>query len=155
MSYDYIQGDLFEIIKNGQHDAIIHGCNCFHTMGAGFAKEIANRYPEAVQADLKTEYGSVNKLGSWSSALVDNDHIIVFNAYTQYKISYSKDVFEYSAFDLILRKFRISQEETGRKRQFIMPMIGAGLAGGNWPLIENIVKKHARVLNITVVRYDV
>lgn len=154
MSYNFVKGDLFEIIKYGDYNSILHGCNCFHTMGAGFAKQIAERYPEAVEADLKTVYGAIEKLGSWSAALVDNDNYVVFNLYTQYKISHTKDVFEYSAFDLILRKLRLFHETSATRRNFIMPMIGSGLAHGNWPLIENIIKKHAKVLDITVVKYQ-
>jgi len=34
-----IKGDLIELIKKGYFDVVIHGCNCFCTMGSGFAKQ--------------------------------------------------------------------------------------------------------------------
>ena len=32
-----VKGDLIKSAKEGQFDVIIHGCNCFNTMGAGIA----------------------------------------------------------------------------------------------------------------------
>ncbi len=32
-----INGDLIDLAKNGNFDVIIHGCNCFRTMGVGIA----------------------------------------------------------------------------------------------------------------------
>lgn len=150
MSYELLKGDLFDMLDG--HDAILHGCNCFHTMGAGFAKQIAQRFPQAVEADLRTVYGDVFKLGSWSAAYADD--ICIFNAYTQYKISYTKPVFEYSAFDLILRKMALLKDGGSNINRLIMPKIGSGLAHGNWPLIEDIIKKHSKIFDITVIEYD-
>jgi len=48
-------GDLLDLASNGELDVIIHGCNCFNTMGAGIAKLIKSRWPEAYQADLSTK----------------------------------------------------------------------------------------------------
>lgn len=31
----YIIGDLLKLADDGQFDVIVHGCNCFNTMGAG------------------------------------------------------------------------------------------------------------------------
>mgnify|MGYP001795501660 FL=1 len=35
-----IKGDLVKLAIKGEFDLIIHGCNCFCTMGAGIAKTI-------------------------------------------------------------------------------------------------------------------
>lgn len=145
---NYVKGDLFDMLE-GQ-DAIIHGCNCFNTMGAGFAKQIAQRYPDAETADMRTAYGSSDKLGCYSDVFVDDIRII--NAYTQYRTSTSKDVFEYCAFDTVLRKLELKDYFT--LNNIIMPKIGSGLAHGNWELIEMIIKKYSRTFNFTVVEYQ-
>ena len=72
-----IKGDLIKLALDGRFDVIIHGCNCYCTMGAGIAKAIKNIFPEAYDADCKTEKGSKPKLGSYSSArITKNAHEI-------------------------------------------------------------------------------
>jgi len=35
-----IQGNLIHLARGGESDLIVHGCNCFCTLGAGIAKGI-------------------------------------------------------------------------------------------------------------------
>lgn len=44
-----VQGDLIELALNGVFDVIVHGCNCQCTMGAGIAKSIRAKFPEACE----------------------------------------------------------------------------------------------------------
>ena len=55
-------------------------------MGAGIAKSIKQLFPAAYEADLATEKGSRDKLGTFSSATVDCDgrELTIVNAYTQF-----------------------------------------------------------------------
>ena len=63
-----VKGDLIKLALDKRFDVIIHGCNCMCEMGAGIAKVIRSRFPEAYEADLKTEKGSRDKLGTISYA---------------------------------------------------------------------------------------
>ena len=47
----YIIGDLIKMAESGQFDVIVHGCNCFCTMGGGIAAAIANNFPHAYEED--------------------------------------------------------------------------------------------------------
>ena len=47
----YIEGDLIQLAKNGKFNVIVHGCNCFNTMGAGIAKMIKDNFIGAWKAD--------------------------------------------------------------------------------------------------------
>ena len=91
-----IKGDLIKLAEEGEFDVIIHGCNCFHAMGGGIAKQLADKYPEVEEADKQSEFGDPEKLGSYSVASIfGTDYIhkfIVINAYTQYSFSLGKDV---------------------------------------------------------------
>ncbi len=49
-----IQGDLIKLAQDKEFDVIIHGCNCQCEMSAGIARAIRNTFPEAYEADLKT-----------------------------------------------------------------------------------------------------
>ena len=82
-----IKGDLIKLALQGEFDVIVHGCNCFCTMGAGIAKSIKQTFPMAYEADLKTIKGDPGKLGRYSVASTLVDGILplhIVNAYTPY-----------------------------------------------------------------------
>lgn len=94
-----VKGDLIKLALNGDFDVIVHGCNCFCAMGKGIALTIKKVFPEAFQADLKTIKGDKQKLGHYSSAIVQrNGHqITIINAYTQYNYAGSGIKADYGA----------------------------------------------------------
>ncbi|MBU8850049.1 MAG: macro domain-containing protein, partial [Desulfobacterales bacterium] len=71
-----LKGDLIQFALTGRFDVIIHGCNCFCSMGAGIAKMIRDNFPEAYQADLKTGMGDKKKLGTYSMARIERNNNI-------------------------------------------------------------------------------
>ena len=127
------KGNLITLAEQGEFDIIVHGCNCFNTMGSGIAREIRERYPEAYAADCQTEAGDRKKLGTYTS--FDTGKFAIINAYTQFDFSRDHDVFEYDAFKLILQK--LATIYPGKR--FGFPMIGAGLAGGDWSRIHDSI----------------
>lgn len=124
-----VKGDLLELARAGEFDAVVHGCNCFNTMGAGLARQIREQYPQAYTADCATPEGDgIAKLGTYTQASAGTFTII--NAYTQYDFNRHgsrADVFEYTAFQLILEK--LARWSPGLRYGF--PMIGQGLACGD------------------------
>lgn len=133
-------GDIIEKAKLGEFDVIIHGCNCFHTMGAGIAKKIAKSYPQAYIADKKTPYGERSKLGTFSDVLVDGDvgnKFTIVNAYTQYAYGLGRDNFSYDTFPELLKSIK---EKYGHLR-IGLPLIGCNLAGGDEPRILKMIKE--------------
>lgn len=44
MNYNEIDGNLITLALEGKFDIITHGCNCFCTMGAGIAPQIAKAF---------------------------------------------------------------------------------------------------------------
>lgn len=157
-----IKGDLIKLAEQGEFDVIVHGANCFHCMGGGIAKQLADKYPQVKEADMQTEFCDRNKLGSYSVATIEvNDTLfVVLNAYTQYKWSSGSDVFEYDAFQKFLNKIYlyIQTYKAGGKLSIGFPMIGAGLAGGDWSRISKMIEEFSeRVKNfadVTVVEYQ-
>jgi O-acetyl-ADP-ribose deacetylase (regulator of RNase III) len=159
-----VKGDLIKLAEQGEFDIIIHGCNCFHCMGGGIAKQLADKYPQVKEADRQTEFGDRKKLGSYTSAIVEVDgrYFTVVNLYTQYKWSSGSDVFEYDAF----QKFLDNQVEflgyyspsSLRRKSIGFPMIGAGLAGGDWSRISKMIEDFSEEVkdfaDVTVVEYQ-
>lgn len=144
-----VQGDLIELAKQGEFDYIIHGCNCFNTMGAGIAKQIALAFPAAQAADNKTMRGSVRKLGDYTMALVrKHPTFYVINLYTQYQTG--KD-FRLEALKVGL--FKIANLIPPSSRIGI-PYIGAGIGGGNWTEIFYTIGKELKHHRVTIVEYE-
>lgn len=148
-----INGDIIEYIKNGNVDIIIQGCNCFNRMSSGLAKQVAEEIPEAVYVDNKTKKGDIGKLGNFTAAPVLNNEGLemghIFNCYTQYMYGADKVRIDYDALTLCLRKINHMYP----KKRIAVPKIGAGLAGGNWKKIKNIIESELSDMEITIVHY--
>jgi O-acetyl-ADP-ribose deacetylase (regulator of RNase III) len=132
-----IRGDLVKLALAGEFDVIIHGCNCQCAMGAGIAKAIKSTFPEAYDADLKTEKGARDKLGTISYAEVERDGrtIILVNGYTQFHWRGSGVLADYDAIRSVMRE--VKSKFSGKRIGY--PKIGAGLAKGDWGVISGII----------------
>lgn len=131
-----IKGDLVLRAINGDFNMIIHGCNCFNTMGAGIAKQIKQYFPLAYRADQDTQKGDKSKLGDFSW-VIEHD-VIVINAYTQYHYGHGKCHADYNAIRSVFQKiFRLASQLPCIRIGY--PCIGAGHAGGNWDIISTII----------------
>lgn len=144
----YIDGDLVRDAEN--YEVIAHCCNCFCTMGAGIAPQIKHKFPEAYEADCKTQSGDESKLGTIT--YTENTTPIVVNLYGQFDYTgrrSGKMDLDYDALRSALKAMR--EKFTGKT--FGLPMIGAGLAGGDWNVIEAIIEEEMRGEYVTIVRY--
>ena len=172
-NYKEIHGNLITLAKEGHFDIIAHGCNCYNTMGAGIAKTIKEEFPQAYDADLATRRGDVNKLGNFTKAEINLDlpspatvndmqslglvikKLTIINAYTQFHFGSnhedgdSKPV-DYDAITLCMRK--INHIYAGKS--IGLPLIGAGLAGGEWSVIKHIIQNELKDMNVTVVHFQ-
>jgi O-acetyl-ADP-ribose deacetylase (regulator of RNase III) len=148
MITNFVVGDLLSLFEQSIFDAIAHGCNCQHKMGAGIALQIKNTYPEAYFADKNTAIGSL-KLGTYS--LCETTTGIIFNLYTQEfpgktdqkSLSYAiKDAFT-----------NLNQQLKDKGQDFVLgiPKIGAGLASGDWEIHKEIINNCTPDFNICVV----
>lgn len=147
-----VQGDLLALADDGECDIIAHGCNCFCNMGKGIALEIRKRYPAAFAADKATEKGARAKLGTCSFAVVSGKHqpFAIVNAYTQFHWTGAKPLADY---DAIRSCFRWIRETYGGKR-IGLPRIGAGLAGGDWTIISDLISAELGNDDVTVVEFN-
>lgn len=146
-----VKGDLIKLALQKEFDVIIHGCNCQCAMGAGIAKAIKETFPEAYEADLKTEKGSKDKLGTISCAVVNrNEHAItIVNGYAQYHWTGSGVLADYDAIRAVMR--HVKDKFSGKKSGY--PKIGAGLAGGDWGVISKIIDQELDGEDHTLVEF--
>ena len=147
---NFVYGDLLAHALQDRFDVIVHGCNCFHTMGKGIAKQIKIQFPEAYAADLRTEYGSSYKLGSISVANVNRVgtlrprkliHFRVVNAYTQFFVG------KHANLDCIRTCFNQIFTVFGSVTRIGIPRIGCGIGGLRWEEVENEIHGAAFAYN--------
>jgi O-acetyl-ADP-ribose deacetylase (regulator of RNase III) len=143
-----VDGDLIHLALQGEFDAIVHGCNCFRTMGAGIARQIKAAFPEAWAADRATIKGDPSKLGSFSSAL--SRGILVINAYTQFDYRGRGVKADYHAIRQCMSQIAAAHPSL----RIGIPRIGAGLAGGDWPTIHSILSEVFHDRDVTIVNYQ-
>jgi len=152
-----IRGDLIALGKQGRFDVIAHGCNCFHTMGAGLAAQVRRQFPAACDADLATPYGDPAKLGTCSVATVATSAgaLTIANAYTQFHPSAGQgagtrvDV----DYDAVHGAMGWLKAHYAGKR-IGLPQIGAGLAGGDWNRIHDIIAAQLAGEDVAIVIFD-
>lgn len=152
-----IKGDLLQLAREGQFDLIVHGCNCFCTMGSGIAKQIHEEFPEAYNADLKTKKGDITKLGNFSMIEINSwNHpeieypFLIINLYSQFGYGTDRIRIEYDALSLGLKKLNTLYPN----KKIGLPKIGAGLAGGDWNRIKNIIEDELNNMDVTIVYYE-
>jgi O-acetyl-ADP-ribose deacetylase (regulator of RNase III) len=145
----YVKGNLLNMLD--EFDVVLHGCNIFHTMGAGIAEQFKLRYPQVYAADVEnTIYGDRNKIGTCSRSRVGNTDVL--NCYTQFEWRKSTGHmnFDYDAFRSVLKLVK----EAYHGKKIGMPQLGAGLASGDWKEIEKIIEEGLVDEDVTVVIYE-
>lgn len=166
--YKEITGNLITLAKAGQFDVIVHGCNCWCTMGAGIAPQMADAFGvDKYPLEAPVWAGDINKLGQieyfWVNpknkkhSLYQSEEysIAPVNAYTQFDLGRNhKDgkaiPVDYEAIALCMRKMNY----IFKGKTIGLPQIGCGLAGGDWNTVKAIIKDNLPDCDTTVVIYD-
>jgi hypothetical protein len=167
-------GDIFAEFENGGINVLVHQANCFHTMGGGIARIIAQKYPAAKEADEKTFRGDREKLGTFSVATLADGRRIV-NVYSQFDTSAMKNTADdikdsveaamavvgratrYDAVVVGLTKLRnvIEKAKDPSKYTIGIPYgYGSDLAGGSWKIVKAIIESvfGDSKVNVVIVR---
>ena len=142
MSITYIKGDLFKT----EHTHILHGCNAQGVMRSGVAAIVRRDYPEAYEDYLRI-YREEGLFLGFIHPCKSKDKIII-NAITQHLFGKNgKRFVSYDAVAECMNKVNIMNIQS-----VAMPKIGAGLGGGDWNVIEQIII--SEVKNIPVYVYE-
>jgi O-acetyl-ADP-ribose deacetylase (regulator of RNase III) len=148
MKIEYRHGNLLSASER----IIIHGCNAQGVMGSGVARFVRDKYPKAYD-DYRAEYEANGlPLGSivWSPQDTHEEHLIG-NAITQE--FFGGNPIRYVSYDAIERVIvEINSNADGES--IAMPLIGAGLANGRWPIISSIIETHSTAFQPVVYLID-
>lgn len=120
---------------------ILHGCNAQGVMGSGVAKLIREKFPKAY-IEYRNRFESPHGLNLgeviWSNC---GDHIIG-NCITQEYYGGDLGVVyaDYDAVQSCMIQAKLYANRLG-EREVALPKIGAGLAGGDWNVIADIINR--------------
>lgn len=143
MAIEYVQGDMFA----GGEKLLVHGCNAQGVMGSGVAAIVRRDFPKAYEDYVKWAELQVTRTGELPMGdvgFVATNGRIIGNAITQR--FYGAGPRRYVSYDAVahamqrIDAFCVSQG----LNTFAMPKIGAGLGGGDWNVIEAIVKSELK-----------
>lgn len=134
----YVVGDL---LKQENVDIICHQTNCKGVMGAGIALQIRNTYPNVYQ--LYKQYCAKYGSGLLGKTLFVNcnDGKIVANLFGQDGYGRGFCQTDYAALEKAIAS--VEKIATKGKKSVGFPYkIGCDLAGGDWSIVKNIIKKY-------------
>ena len=151
---EYIKGNLF----NDYHPLIAHGCNSLGVMGSGFAKQVKAKFPDVYKAyaqkfvDGGLSLGVVQILPTTDEQKRD---LYIANCITQQGYGLTIQHVDYDAVDECMKGLSDHMKWATKLRptfwtHIAMPKIGAGLGGGDWTIIEPIIKKHLNQFHVKV-----
>ena len=136
-------GNLLDV-KAGH---IVHGCNAQGVMGSGVALAVKNTYPHVYQDYLEIAAGGDGNnnglfLGEAYPVTV-SPTLILWNAITQHLYGTQRRRVNYEAIATCFEAVRdgvIVLKDTV-PQEIHIPAIGAGLGGGNWEIIREIIEQ--------------
>ncbi|AUG88412.1 phosphatase [Vibrio phage Vp_R1] len=131
-------------------DAYMHQCNCFCRMGRGIAPQLAKAFPEVREVDMSTEVGDRSKMGTFTKT---SEFPIIYNLYgqyhwTNYKVAPGRNT-DYNKLAGALVRASNDMASCGHTTVGI-PLIGCGLAGGDWNVVKPIVEGAFKANDIEV-----
>ncbi len=135
MDIQYIKGDLM----TAKEPYILHGCNSCGVMGSGVANLIRIHYPEAYLSYVKTFNKSGLALGK--VFFVSTEGKTIINAITQE--NFGRDGAKYVCYDAIRNVMKDVNKHIPVWSKVAMPKIGAGLGGGDWKIISEIIEQES------------
>lgn len=139
MKIKYVKGDLLEAPEK----YILHGVNCQGVMGSGVAKLIRAKWPSAYAVYKNCEHLKGLRLGSITQTY-DNGKVI-FNGVTQefYGRKANHCYVCYDAVREVMRSLNYLRDIADEIPLIAMPAIGAGLGGGDWNIISEIIEEES------------
>ena len=137
MKIKYIKGNLFatDILH------IVHGCNAQGVMGSGVARIVRDDYAEAYEFYVAQHAEHGLKLGDVQFVQANGKTIV--NAITQHLFGKPVEPTRFVDYDAVADCMKTVNQvlKLGGYTEVAMPQIGAGLGGGDWTVIEQIIEQ--------------
>jgi len=153
----HVQGDCltFKHRNPDKKAVVIHCCNNIGAWGSGFVLALNKRFgdgPKNAYLNMNSMY--LGKVSYWNS---DEDNCIVFNIVGQEGVASPTNLrpIRYDAiYNGCEKVFKAANKIFGNKWEIHMPKMGAGLAQGNWSIIETIINETIAKFGIDTYIYE-
>jgi O-acetyl-ADP-ribose deacetylase (regulator of RNase III) len=142
-----VKGNIFDFVK--PNDAIVHGCNAQGVMGSGIALEVKQRYPGAFNAYVNHHLVHGLTLGDAIPYFDPKDKFWIINAVTQE--FFGRDGKRYVSYDAVADAFKRIRDANQHFDRLLFPLIGAGLGGGDWTVIQSIIESEFKGSNTELI----
>lgn len=138
MKIQYRKGNLFE--TDIEH--IVHGCNAQGVMGSGVARIVRDDYAAAYEFYKAQHAAHGLKLGDVQFVPANGKTIV--NAVTQHLFGKPVEPTRFVDYDAVADCMKTINQvlKLSGYTEVAMPQIGAGLGGGDWTVIEQIIEQH-------------
>jgi O-acetyl-ADP-ribose deacetylase (regulator of RNase III) len=152
----YIAGDATRL--DTESAIIAHVCNDAGGWGKGFVIALSERFPQA-EAAYRRWHQSGTDAGPFRLGAVQfvdvTDRITVANMIAQHGIASKSSPGPKIRYDSLAECLAsVAEVALTRRRPVQMPRIGAGLAGGLWPIVEAHIHVHLIRPGVEVKVYD-
>lgn len=147
----YVNGDLLD----SKDPLIVHGCNAQGVMGSGVALAIKNKFPHNFKMYRMTYEEEGLVLGDVIYSNTKQDDPAGNQQWIANLISqkfYGKDGKKYVSYDAIddgMKDIAYFCKAAGITC-VSMPLIGCGFGGGNWYVVEAIIRHRLPDLKVTI-----
>ena len=135
-----MKGDLLANVSKG---LILQQVNCQNVMGSGFAKAVFTQYPivKTLYHSFCEKHPVAERLGKFQIIQVTED-LAVVNLFGQmFYGTGGKKYTSYDALDAAMIPVVGWMEARCQTSEDVHhPLIGAGLGGGHWPIIREIIQ---------------
>ena len=142
---EYRKGNLLDVTSG----VIAHGVNCQGVMGSGVAKAVRDKYPlvykrynlycDNVIKNTSDLLGDVQFVSTSRDDIFTGPNLVIANCFTQDFYGTNKRHVNY---DAVAKCFEVLnlRSKLYTDKPINIPKIGAGLGGGDWNVIESIIK---------------
>lgn len=156
MAIELVKGCLLDAFDKGDVSIIGHCCNMQHVMGAGIAKQIKQRYPQAFIADGHWHKQHKDTRAFFSTALApiagDTKQGIIFNLYGQ--VRYGRET-RHLHYGLIARALNAMAYHCSNETVGFNYNMGCGNAGGDWTVVYELIEASFKSINVKIYQPEV
>lgn len=147
--FKVIEGNAVDALLNGDVDYLMHCCNTHANMGAGIAKEIATRIPNALEEDklchekMNEEYSDYKTARMKQAGMCSVSKEGVINLYGQVDYGRSKRQVNYGYLATSIVTSILYLIINKNKTNFTVAApykMASDLAGGDWNVVREIVE---------------
>ena len=133
------KGDLLNVPAGH----IVHGCNAQGIMGSGVALAVKRKFPGAYLSYIHHHQEPQGLVLGVAYPFVVSDKLCIWNAITQEGFGLPTRNVSYDAIETCFGQINTYLEFTDdpMPKELHIPMIGAGLGGGNWEIIKTIIEQ--------------